>query len=786
MTNPFLPLLLSTTMLFNSFTCICEAKAHDLHHANDSIANGTQPLSNSTFVPLGSTVGGQDFKLLATTGKIVVDKTPLIKEIALDDHRAILITRPRRWGKSVNFNMIKYFFNIEVDSNGDRILPNPNRVLFTGGGYTFRSKIEKDGKLLEQTDVVTLPPLQISEDQDFIAKYQGRYPSVLLDLKNVVGRTYQSVENHLRGKISQIFGEHPYLLNSLHEQSKDHSDYDKQRDALLYLDKFNSIRAERSSVKDLQGSLGFLSELLYTYHNAKAYILVDEYDTPLHEVSFDNQALSDVTSLLRELFGSACKNNDVFVEKCLFTGILRIAQANLLSGLNNPGVYTLLDSKYAPYYGFTQEEVDKLFKGKKMGDFSYPADGSIVPEHPLNKGDGTEKKKSISHTPTLKEELERIYNGYLIGDIKLYNPWSIVNVLTDKVLKPYWVDSGGISYIKEALFSDKANAIWNSVKGRKSFLTEITRDVSISDIRNPESLASLLFHAGYLTLTKNQVITNGQRHVVIPNEEVNREFARLLNRYAFKELQVSQFENIQNAFDAILRQDVASLDAALSTLGEPVVFTTAWNFDFLRAAALRGNETIFNRVLRYDAKLLKNVGADGLSVADYALLGKQNDDRLTGFTPLVQQPSLWKRWVACPLGTAAVMTAGGVAGFAYHYLFHHPIGGWRFLFGFLGGFGLEEFVMRLEEKEVFSDCKGYRAYNKIDISKPASIHSFKQLEKYIIQNPGAYVSLNGDCGKDFEKRMLRPLNISAVNIQSIPSVTLSLMLCKQKGVKEEL
>ena len=130
--------------------------------------------------------------------------------------------------------------------------------------------------------------------------------------------------------------------------------------------------------------------------------------------------------------------------------------------------------------------------------------------------------------------MARIYNGYLIGGIHLYNPWSIVNVLSDKVLRPYWVDSGGIAYIKDALFSDKANEIWSSVKDRQPFLTEITKDISMSTLRNPDNLPSLLFHAGYLTLLADEEQTNKigkARHVIIPNEEVHRKFERLLDKY---------------------------------------------------------------------------------------------------------------------------------------------------------------------------------------------------------------------------------------------------------------
>ena len=409
----------------------------------------------------------------------------------------------------------------------------------------------------------------------------------------------------------------------------------------------------------------------------------------------------------------------------------------------------------------------------------------------------------------LKQELARVYNGYLIGGTHLYNPWSIVNVLSDKVLRPYWVDSGGISYIKDALFSDKANEIWSIVRDRKSFPTKIAKDISMSSVRLPDSLPSLLFHAGYLTLDQNQAKNDGKVNIVIPNEEVYREFERLLESYASMK-GLKEFNEVEKTFKMILQQDIEALNVTLSSLknslsGTPYSFTSGWNFNFLQIAALTGNKDIFECVLKYDNSLLNNVhGIDKLNVADYALLARKEYYQLADSSPPLQKPWLFTRLICSDKGIYAAGAIAAGAGYGYDQLqswLHpevplpsvplsinppageHPL--LRFIkktgVSFVIGSGVTWLVKSYVLNGLTSYCQEYNEYEKIDSSKPATISSLKQLEKYLIENSNTYISLDGNCREETEP--MTTLKIPTVNIQTFPSSTLLLTLCvpKQQG-----
>ena len=228
-----LSFILSISMLINSIPCVSiyagsEKEEYELNQAQ------------SKQIPASPYVGTDDFKKLAQKGGLV-DKTLFIKAIIDDSHEAILITRPRRWGKSLNMNMLKYFLQPELDASGQRVAPNSNRVLFNGGQYSFLETVEIEEKLVERKITKELPALTISKFQDFITDYQGQYPTILLSLKDVKEGTYQGFENQLRLKLSQVFGEYPYILNDLNKTFEDKSDLAKSLKAKSSLDKFISI-----------------------------------------------------------------------------------------------------------------------------------------------------------------------------------------------------------------------------------------------------------------------------------------------------------------------------------------------------------------------------------------------------------------------------------------------------------------------------------------------------------------------------------------------------------------
>lgn len=750
--------ILSTTMLIQSVVPTCvHATAH-------------------TSAPRPPYIGTDDFKEIFERGNFV-DKSLFIKALVEDEHKAILITRPRRWGKSLNMSMLKYFFHPEVDKEGKPLDggKNPNRRMFQGT------------LVADQTTVIKYQDTGALSTVNIIDHFQGQHPTILLSLKDVKENTFEGMRTAIESQIVDVYAQHKYLpsISRLWKDAK--------KDSLVFK---KTIRQEilQENKDSLKNSLKTLSEWLYQHHGKKVYILIDEYDTPLHQLL--PSAFDDGTNLLRGFFGSACKSN-IAMEKCLFTGILRIAKAGLFSDLNNLAEDSLLNSKFARYYGFTQEEVDDLFQGKALGDFAYPEDRSIIPG--LEETTHAQLHKSLQPSShgfeNLQKELKRIYNGYRVGGIEVYNPWSIVNVLVSGVLSPYWVNSGGIAYIKDVLFSEKANEIWNSVKDRKSFSAIIQDLITMSDVQDPNSLASLLFHAGYLTLEGRDLknVRSNTRKLIIPNEEVHREFKRLLNLYAFEKIGVNNLDHVHHVFHTIITQDTAQLEAALADIGAKTKFTKGWNFNFLHAAALTGNEEIFARVLGHDKSLLDGIGIEDSGVADYAALAGKSYYQLTGYTPLIQKPGFF--YGALCSDTGSIVTAVGAAtaaGWVFnkaHDALYNPVnpvpfdinmdyaiyaGKYLLIPSTIGatiGWVLKNYILN----DLTAYCTNYHNYNSVDASKPASFNSIKQFEKYLAESDSAYVSLNAPCKEG--TKLVGELTIPAVNVVGISVIDILLRLC---------
>ncbi|WP_375326443.1 AAA family ATPase [Candidatus Tisiphia endosymbiont of Nemotelus uliginosus] len=427
-------------------------------------------------------VGTDDFKTLLLNSEVFVDKSLMIKEFLEDSGDVILITRPRRWGKSLNMDMLKKFFEIEVDDKGVPLLQE-NRVnhkLFVGGEVNIGFGETKK-----------LKPLKIASITSSM-KRQGQFPVISINFKDVKGSSYQEIENGIRNQVIQLFAHHYYLK---HYITQDIGLLDNAQKA-----KLERYFTEELTKEDLKYSLRFLSELLFMHFGQKAYILIDEYDTPINSsyIKFGNkpEEFEQVLELFRGIFGSALKTNH-YLEKGVITGILRVAKANLFSDLNNVCEYTLLDRKFAKFYGFTQAEVDDLL--------------TLVP------------------TKTSPEEIKNWYNGYTFGGEIIYNPWSIMLCLSSEgKLDHYWLDSGGTGLVDKALLANEMQEDMQRLASGKSIILPITKQISFADINNPKGLFSLLLFSGYLNPTAIEPNENIYA-LSAPNKEVKHIYnARML------------------------------------------------------------------------------------------------------------------------------------------------------------------------------------------------------------------------------------------------------------------
>ncbi|CAG8641890.1 17100_t:CDS:2 [Racocetra fulgida] len=329
--------------------------------------------------------------------------------------------------KSLNLSMLKYFFEIETDTRGNPLPPNEktNHILFTGG--------EMEGGI-EGSKV--LEPLKVSTDKSAMDQ-QGKYPVIFLDLKDVKGgSSYQEVENKIKIQIFNAFVEHNYLKQYL-VPSDDILENTLEKEQLI------RCFLGKPEKADLEVSLKLLSKFLYQHFNQKVYLLIDEYDTVINDAFLElkPKEFDKVLKLFRTMLGSVLKGN-VYLEKAVLTGILRIAKANLFSDLNNVKEYNLLDKKFTEYYGFTQEE---------------------------------------------------------FGGQTVYNPLSVMCCLEEK-------DSGGTDLVEQAILSDENQLdLQNLLKGR-NITKKLYKQIALDQIKKDKrAFYSLLVFAGYLNPVETEV-----------------------------------------------------------------------------------------------------------------------------------------------------------------------------------------------------------------------------------------------------------------------------------------
>ncbi|OPJ57623.1 AAA family ATPase [Clostridium chromiireducens] len=254
-------------------------------------------------------IGISDFKTLIEEDYLFVDKSELIKEFWESNGQTILVPRPRRFGKTLNMSMLRYFFE---NSNED------NNYLFKG--------------------------LEIENHKD-IMELQGKYPVIYLTFKDEKYSSFEYLQAGLRNILGKLYQDHKYCLNA---------------DKMDAIDKkyYNSITNKEADIIDLSNTLKKLSEYLYDYYGKKVIILIDEYDVPI-QASYINNYYNEAIEFMRNLLSGAFKDNNS-LQKGMITGILRVARESIFSGLNNLKVESILSYNLSDKFGFTDSEIEQL------------------------------------------------------------------------------------------------------------------------------------------------------------------------------------------------------------------------------------------------------------------------------------------------------------------------------------------------------------------------------------------------------------------------------------------
>ncbi len=499
------------------------------------------------------------------TSDIFVDKSLFIKEIIDSSADHILITRPRRWGKTLNMDMLKTFFQPDVSDGSHYDLHdkcNKNKVLFEGG------EIELD--FLEKKK---LKKLKIAEEGEHYLKRQGQYPVIFISFKDIKESTYDNVVTKLKSEISKTFIEHEYLYKNM--LLKDIAEYNeltqepgqkittkgkkvsflekavkmKQIQIREEAKKFKRFKDEKDSKdtqlteQELKESLSFLSELLQEHFERKVYILVDEYEAPVTSLLEEqlkvkgkpsNIKLVDKVSKLITSVLSHCGKNNPVLEKIILTGVTDTLKKDGASGFNNIKVFDVTNEKFSNSFGFSEEEIkEQLLKNT------------------------LEQMPSKESLQKIMDKIAEKYNGYQVyqqfGEIKLlYNPWAVMSFVSElkdgstKITFPRndWQSSGVSSILqnlptirlKEELLNKLQKLVQNYEDGIQldyDSNIEIANDlknVLAEDNINAEQLVSyLLISSGY--------ITNAGKagYYKIPNKEVYNYFAKNVLNYWLKE-----------------------------------------------------------------------------------------------------------------------------------------------------------------------------------------------------------------------------------------------------------
>lgn len=439
-------------------------------------------------------IGVSDFKS-ATTNYYYVDKTLLIRDFLNAIPMVSLFTRPRRFGKTLNMDMLRVFFEKTPEDTS----------------IYFKDKY-------------------IWQCGDYYTKHQGQYPVIFLSFKDVKCSSWQETFQKISKLISLEFMRHSEL-----ESSSVLSSYEKEQ--------YHRFASENINEVDCQMGLQLLSLLLHKHYDKECVIIIDEYDTPIqqgHLCDFYNE----IVDFMRNFFSGGLKDNPHLAFGFL-TGILRIAKESIFSGMNNLKTNSILDNNYSSYFGFTNEEVRDM-----LAYYDYE-----------------DKYKEICEW----------YDGYRFGNSEIFNPWSVINYISDQCFpKAFWQSTGSNDIIGEIIGTATPEINENLYKlfCGNTVTTYVDTSVIYPEVQsNPNSIYSFLLVAGYLKVAEIYPQNDGNYmcDVAIPNKEILYVYEKeVLNRTNQNNVSISIHQAIfskdtsklQSLLEDFMLKSISTMDGA--------------------------------------------------------------------------------------------------------------------------------------------------------------------------------------------------------------------------------
>lgn len=439
-------------------------------------------------------IGVSDFKS-ATTNYYYVDKTLLIRDFLNAIPMVSLFTRPRRFGKTLNMDMLRVFFEKTPEDTS----------------IYFKDKY-------------------IWQCGDYYTKHQGQYPVIFLSFKDVKCSSWQETFQKISKLISLEFMRHNEL-----ESSSVLSSYEKEQ--------YHRFASENINEVDCQMGLQLLSLLLHKHYDKECVIIIDEYDTPIqqgHLCDFYNE----IVDFMRNFFSGGLKDNPHLAFGFL-TGILRVTKESIFSGMNNLKTNSILDNNYSSYFGFTNEEVREM-----LAYYDY------------------EDKY---------QEICEWYDGYRFGNSEIFNPWSVINYISDQCFpKAFWQSTGSNDIIGEIIGTATPEINENLYKlfCGNTVTTYVDTSVIYPDVQsNPNSIYSFLLVAGYLKAAEIYPQNDGNYmcDVAIPNKEILYVYEKeVLNRTNQNNVSISIHQAIfskdtsklQSLLEDFMLKSISTMDGA--------------------------------------------------------------------------------------------------------------------------------------------------------------------------------------------------------------------------------
>lgn len=451
-------------------------------------------------------VGISDFAKIRDRKYYYIDKTNLIAELLEEETAEVtLITRPRRFGKTMAMSMLSHFFDIRKDS----------KTMFQG--------------------------LKIAKDTDLCDEWMNQWPVLFISFRRVDGLNFESAFGMLQETITDIYGDHLYLLDSPRISS-----YQKEI--------MDRILRKTASEEEIKASILLLTKLMQAHYSKPVILLIDEYDVPIAKASA-NGYYDEMLDVMKGIL-QALKDNGA-LRFAVITGCLRIAKESIFTGTNNFVSDTISSSHLNEYFGFTQEEVDQILIDADQTDHA--------------------------------EDVKAWYDGYHFGELDVYCPWDVMNYLRDlrknPKIKPasYWRNTSDNAIIRSFIdyAGENIHEKMETLLAGGYIIQKIREDLTYDYLHSSEeNLWSILYSTGYLTQVRGEELPPDTAALMIPNAEIRQIFETTVQEW-FDDS--ARKENRTALFDAVWSGDIETLTEEMNELLRKTISYHDYKEDFYHA-----------------------------------------------------------------------------------------------------------------------------------------------------------------------------------------------------------